>query len=519
MKAYLMYRDRDFDLERELPPSAADLTQDLELETLFDAMALGDKFLLDVSRRAVLASLTDPREIEYRQQVLRDCMEQEPIVRQIYAVVLEAIEGERKIYPSLFQYPEAVLHRSIEVLELFVGQLKRLRALADQHAPAFRSDGFTALFRMLQRELSDDYFLEVERHLKQLQFRHGVLVSARLGRGNKGTDYTLRKPRATRRSWRDWLALGEDSAYTLVIADRDESGMRALSELRGRGIDLAADALAQAADHIHSFFTMLRAELGFYVGCLNLWHRLADDGEPICFPTVVPASQVDLSCRGVYDVCLSLRLGGDVVGNDVAGAGKRLVMITGANRGGKSTFLRSVGLAQLMMQCGMFVGAEAFRANVCDALFTHFRREEDPGMTRGKFDEELSRMSAIVPHLGPASMVLFNESFSATNEREGAEIATGIVSALLERGIKVLYVTHSFELAHGFARQARADALFLRAERLPSGQRTFRLIEGEPLPTSYGEDLYRRIFEGAARRRDAATTTAGERTAPGSAAR
>ena len=115
-------------------------------------------------------------------------------------------------------------------------------------------------------------------------------------------------------------------------------------------------------------------------------------------------------------------------------------------------------------------------------------------MKSGKFDEELSRMSSIVDKLNPNSMVLLNESFASTNEREGSEIARQIVRALLETGIKVFYVTHMFDLAHGFYLAKMDTALFLRAERLADGTRTFRLVEGEPLQTSYGEDLYRRIF-------------------------
>ncbi len=59
MKAFLLYRNRDFDLEREPSPGAADLVQDLELEVLFNAMAGGDRFLLDVARSVVLAGLGD----------------------------------------------------------------------------------------------------------------------------------------------------------------------------------------------------------------------------------------------------------------------------------------------------------------------------------------------------------------------------------------------------------------------------------------------------------------------------
>lgn len=489
-----MHGGRDFDLDRALPPNEQELTQDLTLDRLFDGMALGDTFLRDVAKKAVLSGLTDPQEIVYRQHVLEDCVEEPAIVREIYAIAVEAIEGERKIYRSVWPHPDTILHRSIEVLELFVRLLKKLRGIADQHADKFQSEGFAAFFEMLRRELDDEYFRSIEDHLKQLRFRHGVLISARLGKGNKGLNYVLRKPRSTRQGWRQWLSFRNDSAYTVVIADRDEGGMQAMSELRGRGINLAANALAQSADHILSFFWMVRAELGFYIGCLNLRRQLAEKGEPLCFPVPLAPGRPELSSCGLYDVCLCLSLEGRVVGNDVRADDKRLVVITGANQGGKSTFLRSIGLAQLMMQCGMFVAAEAFRANVCEALFTHYRREEDPTMTKGKLDEELSRMSGIVDRVSPNCVVLFNESFSATNEREGAEIASAIVRALVETGIKIFFVTHSFELAHGFYCQGMDAALFLRAERRADGERTFRLVEGEPLPTSYGEDLYRAMF-------------------------
>ena len=495
MKAFLMHRDTDFELDRMLPPHADALMQDLALETLLGAMALGDKFLFDVARKALLSSLGDPAQIVYRQRVLNDCMAKPSLVRDIYAVAVEALEGERKVSRSyFFRYPDATLSGAIQVLELFMGLLKKLRAIADEHAETFRSEGFAAFFAMLKREFDDGYFRTVDDHLERLRFRQGVLVSARPGTGNKGTDYILRRPRRGAPRWRQWMSLMRRSPYTLVIADRDDQGFKALSELRGRGMNLAANALAQSADHILSFFSMVRAELGFYVGCLNLRQRLAEKGEPVCFPEPLMPGRPRLSSRGLYDVCLSLSLDGRVVGNDVNADDKALVMITGANQGGKSTFLRSLGLAQLMMQAGMFVAAEAFRADVCEALFTHYKREEDPTMKSGKLDEELSRMSTMTDRIMPNCIALFNESFSATNEREGAEIASAIVRALLEAGIKVFFVTHSFELAHGFHLQRMDAVLFLRAERAADGRRTFKLVEGEPLPTSYGEDLYKSVF-------------------------
>lgn len=183
-----------------------------------------------------------------------------------------------------------------------------------------------------------------------------------------------------------------------------------------------------------------------------------------------------------------------MIGNEIAAGGRTLAILTGANQGGKSTCLRSLGVAQLMMQCGMFVAAERFRADVRDGVFTHFKREEDAAMESGKLDEELARMSEILDSLTPDSLLLCNESFAATNEREGSEIAHQIVGALVAAEVKVLFVTHLYELAHTFHTEGAEKALFLRAERLDDGRRTFRMVEGEPLPTSYGADVFERIF-------------------------
>ncbi|MET7775008.1 hypothetical protein ABZU94_08690 [Streptomyces mirabilis] len=454
-------------------------------------MAGDDPFLLAMAGRALLLGLRTPEEIRYRQEVLADCLDHTDVVRELYTLTVGTIAKERRVYPSFLRSPDSVLGRGVSALELFVDELKQLRALADEHAESFRSEGFARFFGMLAAELDDAYFQRVEEHLRELRFRRGVLMSVGLGTGNRGKGYVLRRSRE--QGWLQRLSASR-AGYTFHIADRDEIGARALSDLRGRGIDLVANALGQSSDRILSFFQLLRCELAFYVGCLNLHERLTGKGEPVCFPTPTPAGEPVLTARGLYDVCLSLSIESRVVGNDVDADGKHLVVITGANQGGKSTFLRSVGLAQLMTQCGMFVSAQSLRADVRTGVFTHFKREEDATMTHGKLDEELDRMSGIAEAITPGSLLLCNESFASTNEREGSEIARQVVRALLESGVKVVYVTHLYDLAHGLHREGDDGALFLRAERQEDGARTYRLFPGEPLPTSFGEDLFRRIF-------------------------
>jgi len=514
MKARLLYRDRDADLQSPLPWNEEALVNDLELNTLFAAMARDDEFVFDMAKAGILTSLQNDLEtIRYRQGVLQDCLSHPTVVRQLYAVAVEAVEQEKKHYLGSFmmRHPDWVLRRSIELLEALLGITKELRKIADSHADKFVSEGWTALFATVRKELSDEYLARVEYHLAQLKFRHGVLLSAQLGRGNKGTAYVLHLPPDRIRSWLMRLVPGwltrffaeRPPVYSFSLHPRDESGARALSELQNRAIGIAANALGQSSDHVRNFFGALRVELAFYVGCVNLHEQLGGKGEPLCLPSPVPAQERRHSFRGLYDACLALNMDQRVVGNDANAEKKDLVIVTGANQGGKSTFLRSVGLAQLMMQCGMFVPAESFGSSVCDGLFTHFKREEDAGMRSGRLDEELGRMSDIVDHLTSYPMILLNESFAATNEREGSEIARQITSALIERPIKMVFVTHLYEFAQGVHVRNSGSVLFLRADRQADGSRTFKLRKAEPLQTSFGDDLYDSIFGAGDGRREA----------------
>lgn len=511
-----MYPDRDFDPEEKFPPGdrparqrygeakkfnfppiEAALVQDLELNTLFEAMAQGDEFLYEVAVPAVLSSLDAPDIITYRQEILRDCLNHPDSVRQIYRIPIAFMERKRKhLWGTWSRHssPGGILSSARGILEMSVDLLRELKRMADEHAEKFESPGFGRFFAMIQQELDDDYLAVVEEHLKALKFRRGVLISAQLGKGNEGANYVLRQPNPDDRLWLKRLFVPKLTTYSFSLHPRDDHGARALGELRERGLNRVANAVAQSADHVESFFNALRLELAFYIGCLNLSVQLDQLGEPITFPHPAPANERQHSFSGLYDITLALTMKQKVVSNQVNAGNKDLVIITGANQGGKSTFLRSIGLAQLMMQCGMFVPAESFSANVCRRLFTHYKREEDASMKSGKFDEELSRMSAIIDAISPDALILFNESFAATNEREGSEIARQIVSALLEQGIKVFFVTHLYEFASNFYDKKMENAMFLRAERQAGGRRTFKLIEREPLPTSYGPDLYQRVF-------------------------
>ena len=187
---------------------------------------------------------------------------------------------------------------------------------------------------------------------------------------------------------------------------------------------------------------------------------------------------------------------GKTVGNSGTLDGRQLVVITGANQGGKSTFLRSIGIAQIMMQCGLIVSAKSYQSGIYTSLFTHFTRREDSAMNSGRLDEELRRMDQIINNMGEDPLILLNESFATTTEKEGSEIAYGIVRALKEEGVRIFSVTHLLSFAQRIYEESKTDekVCFLCAEHLDDGKRTYKMIDHAPELTSFGLELYDEVL-------------------------
>jgi len=139
----------------------------------------------------------------------------------------------------------------------------------------------------------------------------------------------------------------------------------------------------------------------------------------------------------------------------------------------------------------MFVTARSLHASTCVRICTHFIRNEGADMVSGWLDEELRRMSAIADRLTASSLGAIQGVVPGHNEREGSQIARQVVRALLAADFRVFFVTHQLDFADSFRQQP--GTLFLRPPRQPDGARTYQLAVAEPLPTSYGRDIYDRL--------------------------
>ena len=473
-----------------LPAFSRDmLREDLKLNLVLDAVAAGDRDIRDAWDQAVFAPLQDKALIEYRHEVLKDAETNTDAFWTLYEMCQEADrrhKGSLTTVNWMSNYDlMATFHGAVADLTAYIQTLRALRKLAEQYGGSFRSRGFLSLFRMLREELSEAYLEDVKRQLAELSSLDAFVVSVRLGSYLQGVDYVLQ------RREKKLLDLALAGAGTYKLGERDDPA-RDIGARQARAVNELVNALGRSAVYLAGFFDTLRSELAFYGGCLIFSEGMRSRGMPVCMPTITDAGTDSRAWEELYDVSLVVLKRAAVTGNDLRSSHKRLYLITGANQGGKTTFLRSLGLAQLMAQCGMPVGAASFAAPLRGAVYAHFKREEDRWMNSGKLDEELVRMRKITDFIRPGDLLLLNESFSSTSEREGSEMLRQVTQALLDSGVEIFSVSHLHTYAAAFL--GREEVQFLRAQRLESGKRTFRIQTGEPLETAYGEDLYREVF-------------------------
>ena len=487
MKVHLMLPENAQAPQNLLILARDALKADLELNTILDNISKGDKFIRGSCLSAFMAPLQDLKLVEYRHEVLADAISNPDVIRSLYDLCLEA-EKKRKstVHWMTNYYLSSTYSGAIQYLINFTETLQKLRQQADANLSKFRSVGFTSLFRDLREELPDSYLEKVRSQLTELSNQDGYLVSARLGSYLQGVDYVLH------RREKKLLNLDFMKAQTYKLTDKDMAA-EDISARQDRAINQVTNALAQSAEHLSSFFDALRTELGFYVGCLNFMELMKGYGMPTCIPTLTENGIDSRSWVEMYDIALVFTKKSAVSGNELHSEHKMLYLITGANQGGKSTFLRSLGQAQLMAQSGMPVAAKEFTAPLRGSLYTHFKKEEDRYMKSGKLDEELERMSRIANNIRPGDMLFLNEAFAATNEREGSEIARQVTEALIQNRVEVFSVSHLH--AYSTAFKGRDEVQYLRAQRLEDGSRTFHILPGEPLETAFGEDLYKKIFK------------------------
>jgi hypothetical protein len=537
MKVCLLYAEKDWDNTGHYFEENA-VIQDLGLKTIFQAASKeieledgkvkqvreADPYIQEVMKKVMMVPLHTKEEIRYRQEILKDCLKRETFICQLYQLSTEILArwdklGRRGNQRTSAGNSTGSLITEAHVLNLFVTGLSELKALFAGEAEAFQAEGVLNFYERLCQEFSEELETNLRKVLKDISFfanekEHGeittklvekprIVFGCSMGDGLKPDAFRLEAVSTQLRKHRaPDSTIGRAQEYFNALSG-DAFSIRKEEALSTQAVRMEHRVVRHLMlcctpfmDAFRSFFDQLRFQAAFYRGAITLKHYMERFHIHACFPKVGKCG--DLRFAELRELVMGIEQRIEPVGNTCVIEDKMLLIVTGANQGGKSTFLRSIGIAQVMLQSGLMVAAEEFESGIFPSVFTHFTRREDSEMNSGRLDEELGRMSGIVDHLDAKSLVLLNESFASTTEKEGSVIAYDIVRALKEAGVKVLTVTHLLSFAQRmYEESARGECSgveFLTALRMENGRRTFKMIRHAPELTSFGLDLYEELI-------------------------
>lgn len=244
--------------------------------------------------------------------------------------------------------------------------------------------------------------------------------------------------------------------------------------------------------------TDLIPEFIYYVRFAQYIEKLSGRGLHFCKGTLAEeeAGERVMRARGFYNMKLAAAVSEKqetIVTNDLDFDKAHLVyVLTGANRGGKTTVTQAVGLLFALAQGGIFVPADSFAFQPVDCIYTHFPADEDKTMDLGRLGEECRRFRQIYSDSTENSLLLLNETFSTTSFEEGYFIAKDAVRAILAKGVRTIYNTHMHKLAFELEElnrsydSVKAVSLIVKAD---GGNRSFKIEAAPPEGMSYAGDI------------------------------
>ena len=479
-------------------PFPAQTIEDLQLGRLAKAMSPSDYYRLTPEELCALFT-GDEEVLRHRQAVFRDVL-RFPELESAMEKLLDSLDGWESRGGSRRGGADAfAVGFSLDEFTWLDGYLKKIDAAwREFDRIPVESAGFRALQGLLNELRNSKRYQDAASDFKELCPGFSAPARMRLG---YNLDNELKPSRLK------LLAMEPPEEGT-----RSKSAQKRKMMLTQRAVETDAMLLqrvsAQASQDINTFVIRetaalrgLRKELIVCLAARKLTRRWEEAGLPACFPELLPPEEKAFRAKGLFDPLLLISDKELVVSNDAElRQGGELLILTGANQGGKTVFLLSMGLGQWLAQLGFPVPAAEAAVSPAENILTIFAPNGQRYGRKGLLAEEAGRIASAMENLTAGSMVLFNEPLTSTGPEETKAISAEVIAVCMAAGARGVWVTHVYELASHRASLeealpwgSRLGSLRIVLEEVGGETRfTYRVERGEPKGYSHAEDALRR---------------------------
>lgn len=481
-KVSLLYKDANKKLQ--LVERNIEFIKDLQFDGILRIMTSGST---NINSERVIVSVfaelcKDINDISYRYDILQDFIRQPQMfsgLQSAFAMMIP-IERERQMLNRTRAdvSAEYKLSNGVNMLLGYSSVCKRVGEALKAYGNGYSSEGLKKLSEAVFGYVENEKFKNLQKNLMDLKnCTKGYIrlkLAARLDTSFKLKDAvvmdidsngfiskTLERDEYIKahlaKGIKKLIRIRRKRQGNFVIKDIDFMLEENAEEIKNKILTNIAQLLDTMIVNVSSFLRNISDEILFYEGAVKLIQTMKNLGLTTSKAEIAPMGERTLIAKGLYDLSFALYLSEKgylnplekIVSNDVIIKGaEKIQIITGPNQGGKTTYIRAMGILQILAQAGIHVPAENAVISPVDIIFTHFPVNERPESNEGRLGEELGRMLTIVENATEHSLILINEAFASTNSKEGSIIAQDILWALAVIGSRCSFVTHLYELAH-----------------------------------------------------------------------
>ena len=522
----------------KLPPQIDDLISDMMLDTLAKLICNSNAYKM----QQILTELcTDIETINYRLDIIDDLLSMPELVDTLKKIVRIMIDNDKgNIYGLLTPDSFTTLDSAVTAFEAYIQCIDYMHTFDQKRGGSAKSAGVRKMLDFFERCYNDKHYKSLCEDIKELREKikgriKSVLVAINLDEAlvpiSAGIveildkEYT-KKPTVLDRiiyhgaKFNDNNVIGglreryeyegnDKNSKDRIVNASEKALFAELDKYTKKYVELIDEALDEYRAIGFKDVYSIEYQLDYYTGIIAMIKNVRAKGLEMCRPKLLPASERRAVIKGIFDPVyfseaavynLSHKEKREVVTNDISlTPEKGFYILTGANNGGKTTFVRAVGLCQIMAQAGLYVPAGECEISVCDMVYTHFPKEEQKGIDASRFTTEIKQFKEISEVITNKSLILMNESIQSTTPRECVDIAVSLVDIFAVLGVRGVFATHLVDIAPKALKLNTTEKLNTGIESITvcveesTGRRLYRIAEGLPADTSYAGTIFEKF--------------------------